>query len=60
MIRPRLEADGLFLVGLDLAGDRLLEMNVFSPGGLETLSRLTGKDFPGAVIERCEARVAAR
>ena len=34
MVRPRLVEDGMFLVGLDIVGDKLMEINVFSPGGL--------------------------
>jgi glutathione synthase/RimK-type ligase-like ATP-grasp enzyme len=26
--------DGMFLVGLDIVGDKLMEISVFSPGGL--------------------------
>ena len=33
-VRPKLIADGLFLVGLDIVGDKLMEVNVFSPCGL--------------------------
>jgi glutathione synthase len=31
-IRPRLVADGLYFVGLDIAGNKILEINVFAPG----------------------------
>src|SRR5262249_51632675 len=44
-VGPQLAADGLFLVGLDIAGDRLLEANVFSPGGLTGAERLEGVPF---------------
>ena len=33
-VRPKLLADGMFLVGLDIVGDKLMEVNVLSPGGL--------------------------
>ncbi len=33
IVRPKLVADGMFLVGLDIVGDRILEINVFTPGG---------------------------
>jgi glutathione synthase len=32
-VRPKLVADGMFLVGLDIIGDKILEINVFTPGG---------------------------
>ncbi len=34
IVRPKLVQDGMFLVGLDIVGDKLMEINVFSPGGL--------------------------
>lgn len=33
-------ADGMFLVGLDIVGDKLMEINVFSPGGLGVAQKL--------------------
>ena len=59
IVRPRLEHDGMFLVGLDIAGNKLLEINVFSPGGLGTAARLEGVDFTAAVVEGLEKKVAA-
>lgn len=38
--------DGMFFVGLDIVKDKLLELNVFSPGGLgspETFSEWTSR-----------------
>ena len=58
--RPKLVQDGMFLVGLDLVGDKLMEANVFSPGGLGSASDLHGEDFASAVIEALEQKVAIR
>jgi glutathione synthase len=33
LLNGRLVQDSMFFVGLDIAGDRLMEINVFSPGG---------------------------
>ena len=38
---PRLAADGLVFVGLDFIGERLTEVNVTSPTGIQELSRAT-------------------
>ena len=57
-IAPRLVADGLHWVGLDLAGEKLLEVNVFAPGGLRAASDLEERDFTSPVIDRLEAAVA--
>jgi glutathione synthase len=59
-VRPKLIHDGMFLVGLDIVGDKLLEINVFTPGGLNNLSQMYGVDFPLSVIEALERKVEAR
>lgn len=58
IVRPTLTRDGMFLVGLDVVGDKLMEINVFSPGGLGSASKLEGVDFTHAVIESLERKVA--
>ncbi|NJB84611.1 glutathione synthase [Lewinella marina] len=57
LIRPKLIADGMFLVGLDIAGDRLLEINLESPGGLRGAGILEGVDFTVPVAEALEKKV---
>ncbi|WP_420461030.1 glutathione synthetase [Neolewinella sp.] len=57
LIRPKLIADGMFLVGLDIAGDRLLEINLESPGGLRGAGILEGVDFTIPVVESLENKV---
>ncbi|SNC73364.1 glutathione synthase [Kytococcus aerolatus] len=59
-VRPKLIADGMFMVGLDIVGDKLMEVNVFSPGGLGTAESLYGVDFAPAVIENLEHKVSMR
>jgi glutathione synthase len=58
MIRPKLIADGMFLVGIDIVGDKILEVNVFSPGNLGSCSRLAGVDFSVPIIDSIERKVA--
>ena len=57
MMRPKLVEDGMFLVGLDIVGDKILEVNVFSPGGLSHIRDLTKVDFTDTVIEAIEKKV---
>ncbi len=57
IVRPKLVADGLHLVGLDIVGDKLMEINVFSPGGLGSAEKLTGVDFSAAVIADLERKL---
>jgi glutathione synthase len=60
IVRPRLARDGMFLVGLDIVGNKLLEINVFSPGGLGMAGTLEEVDFAAAVIEALEKKVTYR
>jgi glutathione synthase len=60
IVRPKLRTDGMFLVGLDIVGDKLMEVNVFSPGGLGTCRRLYGSNFEETVIEALEYKVDLR
>lgn len=59
-IRPRLVADGLYLVGLDVAGGKILEINVFAPGGLHNMFELYAVDFASAAIADLERRFRLR
>ncbi|MDM9625480.1 glutathione synthetase [Rhizobium sp. S152] len=59
-VRPKLIADGMFLVGLDIVGDKILEINVFTPGGLPDVEQLYGVDFSPDVIAALEHKVAIR
>jgi glutathione synthase len=57
IVRPKLVADGMFLVGLDIVGDKLMEINVFSPGGLGSAQSFEGVNFAAAVIMALERKV---
>jgi glutathione synthase len=59
MLKPRLERDGLYFVGLDIIGDYLTEVNVTSPTGVQEIDRLDGANLEGKVIDFVESRVAA-
>lgn len=60
-VGPGLVRDGMFFVGLDIGGERLLEINVFSPGGLvSACDRSGGARFGAAVIRALERRHARR
>ncbi len=60
MVRPKLVSDGMFLVGLDIVEDKLVEINVFSPGGLGSSQKHTGVDFTQAIIGDLERKVRYR
>ncbi|MFP4600616.1 MAG: glutathione synthase [Persicimonas sp.] len=52
-----LRDDGLWFAGIDVIGDKLTEVNVTSPTGIQEMSRLDGVDGAGMVIEFIEGRV---
>jgi glutathione synthase len=56
-VRPNLIRDGMFLVGLDIIGSKLIEINVFSPGGLLSACKFTEVDFPELIIETLEHKI---
>lgn len=58
MLKPRLERDGLYFVGLDIIGNYLTEVNVTSPTGVQEIDRLDGVNLEGKVIDFVESRVA--
>lgn len=57
IVRPKLVEDGMFLVGLDIVGGKLMEINVFSPGGLGSAQKFEGVTFSPAVIAAIERKV---
>jgi glutathione synthase len=57
IVRPKLVQDGMFLVGLDIVGDKLMEINVFSPGGLGSAQQFAKINFSVNVIEAIERKV---
>ncbi len=59
-VRPRLVADGIFDVGLDIVGDRLVEINSISSGGLNAAGKLEGVNFGELVIAMIERKVSYR
>lgn len=56
-VRPALIKDGMFLVGLDIVGSKLMEINVFSPGAIWGSSRMTGVRFDRVIIDAIERKV---
>ncbi len=59
-IAPKLRADGLVFVGLDVIGERLTEVNVTSPTGIQELGRFTGTRPSDKVIDWVEAHALER
>lgn len=51
---PVLKAEGLFLVGLDVIGDYLTEINVTSPTGMQEITAQTGFNVAGMFVDALE------
>ena len=60
ILRPKLLADGLYLVSVDLVGDKILELNVFTPGGMHSMRELYSIDVADQVIRALERRIRLR
>ena len=57
---PVLKAAGLFLVGLDVIGDYLTEVNVTSPTGMQEIATQSGFDVAGMLLDALERKVGER
>jgi glutathione synthase len=55
IIGPELKSRGLLLVGIDVIGDYLTEINVTSPTGAQQLKRFGGPDVATVLWDRVEA-----
>jgi glutathione synthase len=56
-IKDRLIEDGLFFVGIDIIGDKLVEINCVSPGGIPRINRLNQVRLEAMVIDFIEQKV---
>lgn len=56
-IRPKLISDGLYFVGADIVGNKLLEVNVFCPGGINNINELYEINVGSYIIDDLEQRV---
>ena len=59
-LKPELQARGLYLVGIDVIGDWLTEVNVTSPTGLVEIDHLDGVNVEAKVIELAERLAGSR
>ena len=59
-IGPTLAARGLLLVGLDVIGDSLTEINVTSPTGFQEITAQSGFDVAATFIDALERSLASR
>ena len=55
-MHDKLVQDGMFFVGIDVIGDKVIEINAESPGGLQAIERLYEVDICPVVIDALERR----
>ena len=56
----KLVADGMYFVGIDVIGDKVVEINAESPGGMHSAEKLYEIDFCPTVIEALERRAGSK
>jgi glutathione synthase len=59
-LAPTLWARGLLIVGLDVIGDKLTEINVTSPTCFVEIAQQTGFDVAGMLVDALERACASR
>ena len=57
IVGPKLIDDGMYLTGLDIVGDKMIELNVDTPGGISFMEDLSGVNFSGAIIDDLERKI---
>ena len=56
-VTQKLKEDGMYFVGLDIVGDKIMEINVFSPGALNLASKLNDVDYASYVLDDIEKQL---
>lgn len=57
IVGPKLVKDGLYFVGLDIIGGKLIEVNVLSPGGIVNINKLNKTRLQKKIIDYCDDMV---
>ena len=57
ILKDRLIKDGLYFVGIDIIGDKLVEINCVSPGGIPRINHLDNVKLEAAVIDFIEQQI---
>jgi glutathione synthase len=59
-IGPKLVRDGLFFVGVDVINEKLIEVNVQSPGGIMRINKLNNVKLQKKVVDFVESVINAK
>jgi len=57
IVAPKLQQDGMFMAGIDIVGDKIMELNLDSPGGIVSMEKLEKEKFSAAIIESIERKI---
>jgi glutathione synthase len=57
IVGPKLKRDGIFFAGIDIVGDKVVEINTISTGALNAASVLERVDFPAEVMRLVARKV---
>ena len=60
LIGDRLVKDGLYFVGIDVIGGKLVEINCVSPGGLPRINMLHGLQLEIPVVDFIEEQASSK
>ncbi len=56
-IKPKLIRDGLYFVGIDVIGDKLVEVNCVSPGGIPRINLFSNAKLESIVVDYIEEKI---
>ncbi len=57
IIAPKLIQDGMFMAGIDIVGNKIMELNLDSPGGLVSIEKIEKEKYASKVIEAVEKKI---
>jgi glutathione synthase len=58
-IKPKLIKDGLYFVGIDVIGDKLIEVNCVSPGGIPRINLFNNDKLESTLVDFIEEKIIA-
>ncbi|MCY4227055.1 MAG: glutathione synthase [Gammaproteobacteria bacterium] len=56
VLKEPLKSEGIFFAGIDIIGNKLIEINVTSPTGLQEMTRFDGIDYHHRIIQELESK----
>ncbi|MBS9525450.1 ATP-grasp domain-containing protein [Litoribacter ruber] len=57
IVGPKLKRDGMFMAGIDIVGDKIMELNLDSPGGIVSIEKLEKEKFAAKIIDAIEKKI---